>query len=78
MHLEKNVSNFLPTIWLGLYQYPPARTALYLFLIKPSIQSTVGHLSPIEETYQGKHPQTPASRRNTHQLFADFVERQII
>ncbi|MBD2532976.1 hypothetical protein H6G97_26745 [Nostoc flagelliforme FACHB-838] len=35
-------------------------------------------LSPIEQTFWGKHPQTPVSRRNAHQLFADFVERQII
>ncbi|QFS51104.1 hypothetical protein GXM_08598 [Nostoc sphaeroides CCNUC1] len=35
---------------------------------KPSIHSVVGYLSPIEQIFEGKHRQTPASRRNAHLL----------
>ncbi|MCC5670481.1 hypothetical protein LC653_43575 [Nostoc sp. CHAB 5784] len=35
--------------------------------LTPSIQSTVVHLTPVEQTFEGKHPQTPASHRNAHQ-----------
>ncbi|WP_375493192.1 hypothetical protein [uncultured Nostoc sp.] len=29
--------------------------------ITPSIQSTGAHLTPIEQTFEGQHPQTPGS-----------------
>ncbi|MEJ6486702.1 hypothetical protein N0Y54_36500 [Nostoc punctiforme UO1] len=34
--------------------------------LTPSIQSTVEHLSPIEQICQGKRIQTPVSRRDAH------------
>ncbi|MHC0067743.1 hypothetical protein ACWATR_33435 [Nostoc sp. UIC 10890] len=34
--------------------------------LTPPTPSTGAHLSPTEQTFEGQHPQTPASRRNAH------------
>ncbi|MDZ8140976.1 MAG: hypothetical protein RM049_37765 [Nostoc sp. DedQUE04] len=40
--------------------------------LTPSIQSTAAHRQAVEQTFWGKHPQTPASRRNAHHSCPEY------
>ncbi|MHC5748041.1 MAG: hypothetical protein ACYTXT_40550 [Nostoc sp.] len=40
--------------------------------LTPSIQSTAGHLTPVEQICQGQNPQTPGSRLDAHQYCPSF------